>query len=546
MDPKKTISTHTFMLPIKWDYLPARYSRGDAKELLDYDVRTNLSIINTFLAGSLFKRSFYKVENDVSKYNELAYFHAYVTKNLFDLQQRDEVNVDVVSRNKNVCYYTIELDEYSRYIIKTKENTYALHLDNISLHVFNTGIAVLTFVAVNKDYIDPKEILEINEFGRRFYPAYLKAGNEDLTSDVKTKFLASSIQLIVPGATDLIDDFSDYSTLENLDTHHFEHGKYQYNRLIKLPRYITGLFTKKFVFEQGHELPDSIRLNVIGDDRMYFQSWLGNKDLSQLLCNSSFPRTHYKESNYWFAFVNGDSKASDIGIANKDLQRQLSTERTYTLWRDYGTFFGFTRDSFVALSDDSEFSLNLLRVHMSTLYYQMAVLCLAQRASVLRFSAEISSLADLGKLSPELASDRIKSLYLNYIEFINKIYFREVTPQMQGIDIYKHIQQAMNIKEDIKDLDQELAELNNFSMMIKQDQQNKAGMKLNQLASIFLPASLMFGILGANFYGTSSWQILPQEGLANNLLWILIGVLPSIGFYIYYLTKNRKKYDTTN
>ena len=526
-------SVHAFMLPLKWDYLPLDYSPAKGKQEFDYDTRTDLSKINQKLEGTLFKRKFYRLNNSLLTYNELSYFHAYVANSIFDLQQPDEQTEQDVSKNKTVLYYETDVDSDSKFIVDTTTQIYTLNLTGISLHVFTTGIAVITFNIENYTYAGSEDILRINEFGRRFYPPFLAGTDGSLTQITKGAVLAKKIALELPGKY-IEDDFSAYDSLAKKETHRFIHNRYEFGQIIDIPQYVVKLFNNEFVFGARQEEGDKIRINTIGDDRMFFQCWCGNTRMAENLKTVN-KQKRFENNSFWFAFVNGDKSENEysLGLKSEELMQKYNIKRTYRLWEGYGTFFGFTRDSFVCLSVDLKTnSAPDLRNHMRTLYYQMAILSLVQRASVLRFSSEISSLTDLGKTNPQTASKLIEKLYLNYIEFINKIYFREVTPQMQGIEMYGRMQKALNIKDDIKDLDDELAELHNFSMMIKQDIQNSQAVKLSRLATIFLPASLTFSILGANFFTGNEWAVFGLEGVWRNIFWILVGIIPSILFYL--------------
>ena len=59
----------------------------------------------------------------------------------------------------------------------------------------------------------------------------------------------------------------------------------------------------------------------------------------------------------------------------------------------------------------------------------MAELVLVQRASMLRFSGEITKVSQLSNQDVEAVSKRVSSLYKEYIRFVNQIYFREITAQ---------------------------------------------------------------------------------------------------------------------
>ena len=77
--------------------------------------------------------------------------------------------------------------------------------------------------------------------------------------------------------------------------------------------------------------------------------------------------------------------------------------------------------------------------------------------------------------------------------FLNRIYFREVTSQIQGIELYTMFQEAMNLEKEVKDLDNEIQELFEYQNMQEQR-------RLNKIASLFLPITLITSFLGMNTF----------------------------------------------
>jgi hypothetical protein len=336
-----------------------------------------------------------------------------------------------------------------------------------------------------------------------------------------------------------------------VETHKWDNGNY-YNTVIDFPDFVKKLFPPgRFVFTAKEEKSDweKISFRLLISDRMFFQCWYGNNDTArsvgaEMNLHNGSPSFAYAHCPFWYAFLYGDKDAGSPSIANKLLMEEQLLENTYARWVSYGTIYGFSKDSFVCVSQDLDtFNIIDLSIHMQTIYYQMAVLCLAQRASVLRFSGEVADLADLGKQSVDDTSSRIQQLNLNYIEFINKIYYREISPEIQGIEIYNHFQKAMNIEQDVNDLKTEIGELYNFSMMKKQDEQTKSQAWLNTLAIVFLPASIVLSFFGIGYIKAESEFV--WLGNPGTNIWSVI-ILVTVTFILTILLHklkifNRKK-----
>ena len=171
---------------------------------------------------------------------------------------------------------------------------------------------------------------------------------------------------------------------------------------------------------------------------------------------------------------------------------------TYTRWQKWGTLYGITRYSLFALTDKSWFATNILFMHMRTIYSRMFELIIIQRASILRFSGEVTKVSCLSKGSRKLLAERISSLYREYIRFVNQIYFQNVTAQDQGIEMYDMMMQQFLLSEKIKDLDDEIGELHQYATLLIDQKRNENGEWLNKLAACVLPATVMTGVFGMN------------------------------------------------
>ncbi|MEA2092209.1 MAG: CorA family divalent cation transporter, partial [Campylobacterota bacterium] len=209
-------------------------------------------------------------------------------------------------------------------------------------------------------------------------------------------------------------------------------------------------------------------------------------------------------------FIDG----KDLTVQDKNMQKVLIDKATYRRWGGYGTFYGITRYSFVCLSQNNDFTKGVLPLpHIKTMYFQMITLLLTQRASILRFSDEITAISDVQNREDNPSVEHISILYKNYLRFVNKLYFKEITAQDQGIELYEMAQGIMNIKRDIEDLRQEIGTLNGYAFLEQEREEKEEMNKITKLATIFLPATLIAGIFGMNIF--------PENFIDNIGGWIL-------------------------
>ena len=127
----------------------------------------------------------------------------------------------------------------------------------------------------------------------------------------------------------------------------------------------------------------------------------------------------------------------------------------------------------------------------------MVKLVLVQRASLLAFSDSISRVNfNIDNIE---AADIIGNIYRNYIVYIKKLYFVNVTSQVQGVELYEKLHNTFNIKEHIESFDNELSKMNIYLSSLKDSEKRESQNNLfNLLAGLFLPATLVSGILGMN------------------------------------------------
>lgn len=540
-ETKELFSHHIFMFPFKWEHNPTpNPAEKQKKELGKHD----LERFNTYDLG---KWSREKIDLDFESYNEYNYFYPHVRKILYDLSDDlkstgpEQSNKDIAEQNDLIHHYEYKIREQGEpktlhYCIKVhgKSQPYYLLIDSIHLNIYRLGTGVISFHLRNFKYEAKEDILKINQFGRRLYPPFftlddqsLVTGNRnqkqgaDLLKTTKAFELAEAIWLgeeeSVPDRKfDLCETFDKY--IEEVGGEkHFKYGPFQ------LPGFIQGLFPSKIFYTHRAEAKNKkVYLRPTIDDRMFVACWYGNdeqireiQDLSSdgLMQdrkrkgrdnrkNTGQEIYNYESNDWWYkyTFIDVDSPM----YQNRVRRPELISNHTYTRWVDYGVLWGISRYSMVMLTGKiSSGTPSFLIRHVQTMYYKMAELCLIQRATILSFSDEVTNVSDLNRSDKhaEKLYETIQKLYANYILFVNKIYFREVTAQEQGIDMYDMLQKHMRLNEDVKDLDQEIEELHNYAKMVAEDKNNYLLRNLTIIGAFFLPLGLMASIV--------SWQSFP-------------------------------------
>lgn len=170
------------------------------------------------------------------------------------------------------------------------------------------------------------------------------------------------------------------------------------------------------------------------------------------------------------------------------------------------------------------------------IYDKMMLLLLVQKASLLSFSNQIAEISVLKKVELIVG---IESLYEIYIQFINQIYFDEVTESEEGAFIYKTVSNILNIKNEIAQLDFELKEVHEYAELITRQAANRKMEVISIIGSGFVLPTFVTGFFGMN--------ILDKEKLAHwwkyeeVMEWLNAYVaLPMLLVFYFYMRKKTK------
>lgn len=509
MNSQDLYSFHVFLFPFQW------YRTGKNMQDKTFEEKTRLKPFMDQLEGSQWRRKTFS-NNTRLNYNESNYFHDFVRDILYDKGEDPEqgfiANYEYDIPAESWTYkIDVSWSESGRQHIKE----YVLHIDSILLHLYNNGVGVISFHLNNRmqDQSAPDDILRINQYGRRLYVPYfgiepeivgtplqyLEGGLTEGLEMTQSTELSRGISI---GAEGFHEDFTRYTDAANFKDNNFI-----------IPRFISGLFLSINLTNCKTTNEEGVHLSPLLDDRMFVVCWYGsNEKIDELKGNWEDRGKNedgdylYKTNDWWykFIFVDGGGKTCQ----NDEMASLLQTERTNARWINYGTLFGVSRYSFVCLSNELSTlrSLNgaFIVNHMQTMYYKVAELALVQRACVLRFSDEVTEISSLKEPNLEKLSSKLNSLYQQYIRFVNKIYFREITPQEQGIELYQLMLKVMDTPKHVEDLDKEIEELHTYVSMREEQERNRSLALLTQLGAIFILPGFIAGFLGMNFLDTGT------------------------------------------
>jgi hypothetical protein len=506
-------SYHIFIFPFKWDNTKLEgkpfSERFDLTKIKPKDDSSWVNLPNPLTA-----------EYATELYNEKNFFYEFVHPVLYDNGERKDPVVLHYERkeayeNRKLTY---EID-----VISNGSKHYRLNLKSIGLNLYSTGTGSLVFYLENHDYPELEHVLRINQFGRRIFPPFM----DKTTGVLGTKYAELANHIAITGLKGsehrYFEDFSNYT----------EKTDWQPARFIKS------------LIEDFNE---NLDFSPVTDDRMHVLCRYANDKMSEQIKGKWIKKEGFKNKWYRFLFVDG---SEDPMCQNDELMDKLILDHTYFRWTKYGNLYGVSRYSFVLINGSG--APDYIKTHFRTIYTRMVELSLIQRATILKFSDEVTHLSKLKKEDKKNLSEEISELYKAYIRFVNQIYFREVTAQEQGIELYNLLQEKMKIADQVRDLDDEIEELHNYAVLLEQKEQERRIAKITILGAIFLPATFLVGLFGINtmpepsnipkylFNGEIHWPFWISLGTILVLTVILIILIDWIGkFGIIFKRKKGK------
>lgn len=544
MENKNLYSHHIFLFPFQWEFI------GKTMENKTMEQRTDLESFISLFGETKWVRKKYEI-NSVLNYNEYNYYYDMVRDVLFDDGKKPSESIIAN------LFYDVKPDEFFYQFKVYVDNDdfkgfvpYKLHIESIILHLYSTGVGVLSFHLNNrlKEQSNPIDILNINQAGRRIYPPFFAMDFNYIGFQDQYNYKDFGKGLEILQKKELGKDFSVINDLEMEDFSNYSNSSYFEKNPFQLPKHFRRLFDEiPITVHKNEEVNEGFKVyvNPLLDDRMFVVCWYGNDELSEKLMQKNngsdkgLYDLNYKTNDWWYKYMFNDQKWATC--QNQEMREDLIKKHTYTRWTDYGTFYGINRYSFVCLTGTLEklkepwISAAFLVNHMQTIYYKMAELCLVQRACILRFSNEVTKISSMNNKN---LTDRVSALYKQYIKFVNRIYFREVTTQEQGIELYNMMQEHMKIEQNVKDLDSEISELHQYAILLEDKERNKSLSILSIIGAIFIIPTFITGFFGMN--------ILPKldDGMPYaKVIWLLFftGIIGSPAFVVWFIKTSRKK-----
>lgn len=277
---------------------------------------------------------------------------------------------------------------------------------------------------------------------------------------------------------------------------------------------------------------------LLDDNRMFTLAFIQTQSIQGFLNQPSWgDMEQLRKNSRWYRLIMVDGVQETAMTNNASLREQGVWESTYTRWLDSenpdnSTLFGVTPHSFIMLgSCRNQYFCDHLQSSFIHQYSEMVRLVLGQVAAVHRFGRDIYSLS--GRvMSPrkkirshgldERVFREVSAFRQSFNDYINRLFFREVSPQVQGIELYRMVQGKLEIQEHLSELREEISQLFNHMEMLQRQSQEKSIHQLTQTSIVLGFLAVVTGIYGANFIAMDQGRMI-VDSQSMMLFWLVIG-----------------------
>lgn len=353
-----------------------------------------------------------------------------------------------------------------------EKNVYTLEIHNIRLNVYPDSVYVMIFELANYDHTDLAAIQAINEFGRRINAPYVKKENGTFAdSDLNANKITIQLK-----EKSFCEGFISQLKDDELNLHYIMRPVYQ----------LLGLDGKH---------AKSIIPAV--DDRMFVCCHVANnlliEEAKQWQGDTYRYLTDYEVSKKLYALFFIDETSSSCQSRNGIVS--FLEQAVYDRWVDWGTLYGVTHHSMVALTTTN--SPDHLVANFLTRYVEMAIIAVAQRATILKLSLEASELATSSPVEEKIDHDEINKLHKRYILAQNRVILSEVTNQEQGVEMFDLLRESLYIEKSDAELKDQIINLNAVATAQAEAERIKSDKKQNNFMAVLTVAGV--GIAIAQF-----------------------------------------------
>ncbi|WP_128292285.1 hypothetical protein [Afifella aestuarii] len=441
-------------------------------------------------------------------YEEFVYFHDFVQRFLYDRREDGPISL------------------FHRTDIRTLKATingeiYSFNVELLTLHLFETGTAVLTLELVHEQEGDEKISLAQAQTTadqlRRAFPGFWQDG--------AAGFCPSDVTLCTPcGRAVTLPDAS-RGRLHATDWAHKNSTArvFPWWRALVAPLQLDG------------EIKVGPRWRHVLDERLPTMTYISLSEACSSLSGASGGSAAddfaLVSPGDWMRLAQADGAGSDLAPANMAfLEEAVGREAFYDrffpgegMHPDTATRFAFLGYHFLAVGAGWFFD-NILREHFRRHYRQMAFVAHLEFASLLALSSRVTKLVDETSKHKDKEPDRFRNGLLaieeDFLDFTHRYRFTNVSNHVQAREMFERMRKTLGLAELYDDVKEEIKTAAELAVALDQCESARAATRLTRLATLGLPAGLAVGAGGMNLLvGSEAPNVawIPDDGAAG--LW---------------------------
>jgi len=535
-EQKKVYSYHTFVFPFIW-----KTHKGRPEN--EYTILKKVFDDNTMWECTDLKDAYsletmegeINFDDGIFTYKEYQYFFPYVRKAIYGYD--DDICTNYAFKPAK--------DGSGEYHIIKDDNHYLLNINGIRLKVVNTGMALFILECENrgkdadgKAQDNFKSVKNINEYGRRISMPFISKDSSVICAD--------ELYINLKDIEGLSEDFAGYNDkivgsedLREISMTHicdFVKSILSYGSVYRFTSRPTKGKNDIYIYpalddrmsvaycikeEEKNEESEVNTLVTFDPEKGYLYEW--NEDASK--------------SIYELAYMD---PAGECSCQDHRLRDELNAKAVYRRWL-YKTINTITEMGMGMIM----YTPPIPVVENFFLYVQMYYLVLIQKASIIKFNREASSIStNFSGKSKKLTGKsirRIMSLQERYAAFTGQLYFAEVSTEQQAVEMYGMFRQCYAIECENVALNENLTRLYEVTS-------TEQSSKVNEIATIFTVFSIILAVaaLVYDIFYASDVVMVDSGGLSISQdisVWkfIIICAIISVASFVITKIANRRR-----
>jgi|GEM_PF-1277143 len=391
-----------------------------------------------------------------------------------------------------------------------------LNINDIKLNIYESGVAILIFELENFKHETLEEVNKINEYGRRINMPYIPNSTSHYlcADEIRLKFCD--------------EDFACENYKHTLENIHNK-GKTQISLnyvMSPIKKLIDGdglnngglrVTTKKVV--DGEVKASKKKANIYNkkyfiqpcvDDRMFvcclirdnkalygLTKWIPSGEGGEYSYLNDCYKNNHKLSDDFYKTIFVET---DISCVSRSMKKEILKKCVYDRWIDYKTLYACTHHSMFCFTGELPSLQPTVYNPFLTLYIQLAILVLVQRATILALSAKASGVSNNLEKNKKKKTTRehlaeIEDLQKKYVIAQNQLFISEATVQEQGVEIYELIREQLYIDSNKAELDEQMSNLRDVANIANERLERKADDSLNTTLLLFTIVGLSLSFI---------------------------------------------------